>query len=200
MICSTFRESPATSLELRKEPVELTEVISGAVEASRPLIEQYGHKLTVALPPEPVHLDGDLVRLTQVFLNLLNNAAKYSERGGQIWLTAELEGGKVKISVRDTGEGIETENLPRLFQMFYQVDHSLEKSRGGLGIGLSLVQRLVDLHGGKVEARSRGVGMGSEFIVRLPVIAEVRTSAQSLKPSHNGAAKTATAPPHSGRR
>ena len=177
-------------LELRRERIELTEVIKGAVEGSRPLIEQYGHQLTVSLPPRPVHLDGDVVRLAQVFLNLLNNAAKYTERGGHIWLSADVLGSEVVVSVRDTGVGIPAETLPRLFQMFYQVDHSLEKARGGLGIGLSLVRRLVDLHGGKVEARSDGVGKGSEFIVRLPLLSEQRATERSrLGLSNNGGSK-----------
>lgn len=180
-------------LELRKQRVELTEVINGAVEASRPLIEQCGHELMVTLPSAPVHLNGDLVRLAQVFLNLLNNAAKYTKRGGDIRLSAERQGMEVIVSVTDTGVGIATENLPHLFQMFYQVDHSLEKSRGGLGIGLSLVQRLVDLHGGKVEARSEGLGKGSEFVVRLPLLAEQPSRVQLPQPSTNGAVKTTTA-------
>jgi PAS domain S-box-containing protein len=156
-------------LELRKRCVELSEVINGAIEASRPLIEASGHELTVALPAEPVYLDGDLVRLAQVFLNLLNNAAKYTERGGRIWLTAQRDGDTVIVTVKDTGMGIAAEKLPHLFQMFYQVDRTLERSQGGLGIGLSLVRRLVEFHDGTVQARSAGVGTGSEFIVTLPV-------------------------------
>ncbi len=159
-------------LELRKQRIELAEVITGAVESSRPAIEQCGHELTVTLPPQPVYLNGDLVRLAQVFLNLLNNAAKYTERGGRIWLTAERQGSEVVVRVKDTGMGIPAEKLPRLFEMFFQVDRTLERSQGGLGIGLSLVRRLVELHGGRVEARSDGVGKGSEFIVRLPVLVD----------------------------
>lgn len=177
-------------LELRKQRVELNEIINGAVEASRPLIEQYGHVLTVGLPPTSVHLSGDEVRLAQIFLNLINNAAKYTERGGNIWLSAETQGNEVVVSVKDTGMGIPAENLGRLFQMFYQVDHSLEKSRGGLGIGLSLVRQLVELHGGKVEARSDGLGRGSEFIVRLPLLVEQRMPAQSLELNSNGSVKS----------
>ncbi len=157
-------------LELRRQRLELTEIISGAVEASRPLIEECGHQLTVTLPEQPVYLDGDAVRLAQVFLNLLNNAAKYTERGGQIHLSADREGSDVVVSIKDNGMGIPAEILPRLFQIFFQVDRSLEKSQGGLGIGLSLVRRLVELHGGSVAALSDGAGQGSEFIVRLPVL------------------------------
>ncbi len=175
-------------LELRRQRVGLAEIIQGAVESSRPNIEQCGHELTVTLPPQPVYLNGDLVRLTQVFLNLLNNAAKYTERGGRIELTALLtnpDSGQpeVVVSVKDSGVGVPAEKLSSLFEMFFQVDHSLEKSQGGLGIGLSLVRRLVELHGGKVEARSDGDGQGSEFIVRLPALVEQATTAQLAAPN-----------------
>ena len=156
-------------LDLRKERVELARVLQGAVETSRPLIDGSGHELTVALPAEPIYLNADITRLAQVFSNLLNNAAKYSERGGQIVLAAERQGSDVAVSVRDTGIGISREMLPRIFDMFTQVDRSLERTRGGLGIGLTLVKRLVEMHGGSVEARSDGPGKGSEFLVRLPI-------------------------------
>jgi len=159
-------------LELRRQPVELSEIITGAVESSRSFIEQRGHELTVTVPPEPVFLNGDLVRLTQVFLNLLNNAVKYTERGGRIWLTADRQQNHAVVRVKDTGVGIPGDKLPHLFEMFYQVDASLERAHGGLGIGLSLVRRLVESHGGTVEARSDGPGKGSEFTVRLPVLVE----------------------------
>ena len=126
-------------MELRRQRVDLATVIAGAVETSRPLIERMGHTLTVTLPPEPVHLHGDLTRLAQVFLNLLNNAAKYSEPGGRITLAAETRGVEVIVSVRDTGIGIPADMLPRIFDIFTQVDRSLERSQGGLGIGLTLV-------------------------------------------------------------
>jgi signal transduction histidine kinase len=138
------------------------------VEAARPAVEAQAHELTVTLPPGPVPLDADPVRLAQVFSNLLTNAAKYTERGGHIRLTAERQGGEVVVSVRDTGIGIAAEHLPRLFEMFSQVASAVERSQGGLGIGLSLVRGLVGLHGGTVEARSDGPGRGSEFVVRLP--------------------------------
>jgi PAS domain S-box-containing protein len=156
-------------VELRKEWIELAAVVQSAVETSRPLIEASGHELTVTLPPESIHLDADLTRLAQVFSNLLNNAAKFTEQGGHIWLTAERHGGEVVVKVRDTGLGIPVEMLPKIFEMFTQVDRSLERSQGGLGIGLTLVKRLVEMHGGSVEARSDGPGKGSEFTVRLPV-------------------------------
>jgi signal transduction histidine kinase/CheY-like chemotaxis protein len=180
-------------LELRKERLELAEIIKGAVESSHPLIEQCGHELTVTLPPQPVYVNGDSVRLAQAFVNLLNNAAKYTERGGRIWLTAEREDGEVVVRVKDTGIGIPPEKLPRLFEMFYQVDRSLELSEGGLGIGLSLVRRLVELHGGRVNAHSTGAGKGSEFTVRLPVLGEGPKPAESQEPGGNGQTKPTAA-------
>ena len=159
-------------VELRKERVQLSAVVGSAVETSRPLIEQMGHELTVRLPKHPVVVDADPTRLAQVFANLLNNAAKYSDRGGHIWLTAERQGSDVVVSVKDTGIGIPPDKLTSIFDMFSQVDRSLEKAQGGLGIGLTLVRRLVEMHDGRVEARSEGIGRGSEFVVRLPVVVE----------------------------
>lgn len=164
-------------LELRRQRIALADVIQGAIESSRPIVEQSNHLLIVSLPAPPIYLNGDLVRLAQVFLNLLINAAKYTDRGGRIWLSVEVAGDEAVVSVKDSGMGIAPEKLPRLFDMFFQVDLTLERSRGGLGIGLSLVRRLVELHGGRVEARSQGIGKGSEFIVRLPVLAEPATAA-----------------------
>jgi CheY-like chemotaxis protein len=157
-------------LELRREQVQLSAVVNSAVETSRPMIDHLGHQLTVTLPKQPILVDADLTRLAQVFSNLLNNSAKYMDRGGRIWLTAQRQGSDVVVSVKDAGIGIAADQLPRLFQMFSQVDSSLERSQGGLGIGLTLVKRLVEMHGGHVEARSEGQGKGSEFVVRLPVL------------------------------
>jgi signal transduction histidine kinase len=159
-------------IPLRKEQVELAAVFQQAIETSRPVIESARHQLKVTLPPQRIWLDGDPTRVTQVFSNLLNNAAKYTKDGGQIWLTAEQEGEEVVVRVRDNGIGIPTEMLSRIFEMFTQVDGSLERSHGGLGIGLTLVKSLVEMHNGKIEARSDGPGQGSEFIVRLPTIPE----------------------------
>jgi two-component system, chemotaxis family, CheB/CheR fusion protein len=156
-------------IDLRKQRVELAAVVESAVEASQPLIDKWGHQLAVTLPPEPVYLKADPTRLAQVFLNLLNNAAKFTSPGGQIWLTAEREGESVVVQVKDTGIGIRREMLSQVFELFTQAESSLARSQGGLGIGLTLVQRLVEMHGGTVEARSAGPGQGSEFIVRLPV-------------------------------
>jgi len=158
-------------LELRLERVELGEVLRSALEASRPLVDAGGHELTVTLPREQVYLNADLTRLAQVFSNLLNNAAKYTEWGGHIELTAERRGMDAVVTIRDNGVGIRAELLPILFDLFTQADRTLERSQGGLGIGLTLVKRLVEMHGGTVEAHSAGEGLGSEFVVRLPVAA-----------------------------
>ena len=160
------------TLDIRKQHVELAAVVESAVESSRPFVEQCRHELTVSLPPEPVGLNVDPIRLAQVILNLINNAAKYTNLGGRIWVTAELEGSDVVISVRDNGIGISHDMLTHIFDMFTQVDRSLERSQSGLGIGLTLVRRLVELHDGSIEARSNGPDEGSEFVVRLPLFIE----------------------------
>jgi len=144
--------------------------VRGAVETSRALIEAAGHALQLDLPAEPMTVEGDPVRLTQVFSNLLNNAAKYTDEGGTIWLTLRREGSSVGISVRDNGTGIPAEMLPRVFDLFMQGDRSSGRAQGGLGIGLTLVKMLVEMHGGTVEAHSLGTGQGSEFVVRLPLV------------------------------
>ncbi len=156
-------------LDLRKERVDLATVVESAVETSRPLIEESRHVFTYALPQSPVFLNADPMRLAQVFSNLLNNSAKYTEEEGRISLEAEAEGNEVVVCVRDTGVGIPADALPRIFEMFSQVDRNLERAQGGLGIGLTLVRRLVEMHGGTVQAKSEGVGQGSEFVVRLPL-------------------------------
>jgi PAS domain S-box-containing protein len=157
-------------LELRKEPVQLSAVVGSAVEASRPLIDHMGHELTMALPKQTIVVEADATRLAQVFSNLLNNSAKYMDRGGHIRLAVERQGSDVVVSVKDSGIGIAADHLPCIFEMFSQVERSLERSQGGLGIGLTLVKRLVEMHGGRIEARSDGLGKGAEFIVRLPVV------------------------------
>jgi signal transduction histidine kinase/integral membrane sensor domain MASE1/CheY-like chemotaxis protein len=159
-----------SKLQLRRERIDLATALQSAREATQPLIDGSNLALTVTLPPEPIYVDADTARLAQVFTNLLNNAAKYTERGGHIWLTAQREAGEIVVSVRDTGIGIAAEHVPHLFEMFSQVAPALERSQGGLGIGLALVRGLVELHGGCAEARSAGPGLGSEFIVRLPVV------------------------------
>ena len=157
-------------IELRREWTELGAIVHSARESIGPVIERAGHVLELALPPEPVYLDADPVRLAQVFCNLLNNAARYTEPGGTIVLAAARRDAQVEISVRDNGIGIAPQMLARVFDMFTQGDGSLEKAHGGLGIGLTIVKRLVELHGGTVQARREGPGRGSEFIVCLPVL------------------------------
>jgi signal transduction histidine kinase len=162
-------------IRLQLEPVDLRSVLMQAVEMSRPFCDAQGQMLSVSLPSRPLPLEADATRLTQVFANLLNNAAKYSERGGQITFSAEQEASEAVVRVRDTGYGIDHEMLPLVFDLFVQGDRSPAPSQGGLGIGLTLVKRLVKMHGGSVEAYSEGAGKGSEFVVRLP-LAAVATS------------------------
>jgi signal transduction histidine kinase len=154
-------------LRLDLDAILLGDVIESALEISRPVLEKAGLTLHVGLPPAPVPMQGDRVRLAQVFSNLLNNAAKYTEPGGSVHVTVEA-GESIVVRVRDTGVGVPAEMLPRLFELFTQVDRSLNRSQGGLGIGLALVRRLTEMHGGTVEATSGGPGKGSEFVVRLP--------------------------------
>ena len=160
----------SNKLELRTQRMELAPVLTQVVDNCRPECARLGHQLTVTLPPEPVFLDGDQVRMAQLFGNLLTNACKYTPRGGRIWLTAERQGSSVVVKVKDSGVGIPPEMLGKVFDLFAQVDRTLDRSEGGLGIGLSLVKRLVEMHGGTVEAHSEGAGRGSEFVVRLPIL------------------------------
>jgi signal transduction histidine kinase/ActR/RegA family two-component response regulator len=167
-------------VKLHKEPVDLAVVVARAVEISRPLIDARRHDLTITLPPDPVRLDADAIRLAQVVANLLNNAAKYSMEGGHIFLTVERDRGEAVVRVRDTGVGIPAEMLQQVFDLFTQVDRSEDRSQGGLGIGLTLVKSLVEMHGGSVTAHSDGPGRGSEFTVRLPVLIEVGSADSGL--------------------
>ena len=159
-------------IELRKSRVDLSDAVNDALETCRPRIESRHHQLMVEMPGKPVFVDADRVRLAQVFTNLLSNASKYTPRGGDIRVTATREGDEAVVRVTDGGIGIPPEVLPHIFDMFSQAVPSQELTEGGLGIGLSLVRGLVAQHGGSVEARSEGLGRGSEFIVRLPVAAE----------------------------
>lgn len=176
-----------SKIELRKERVDLAAILDNAIDLSQPLIAAEGHQLTRILPPDPLWLKADPVRLAQVFANLLNNAAKYTAPGGQIHVTVERQGGKAVVSIRDTGAGIPPEMLPRVFDLFTQVNRSGDRAQSGLGIGLFLVRRLVELHGGRVEARSDGPGQGSEFVVSLPLVATLAEEATT-------AARSASAP------
>jgi signal transduction histidine kinase len=158
-------------IDVRREPIDLAFIVRAAVETSRPAIEALGHELAVEVPDEAITISGDAVRLTQVFANLLNNAAKYTNGGGHIALTVRRNGEEASIAVRDDGIGIPHDQLSSVFEMFTQVDRSSRRTQGGLGIGLTLVRSLVTMHGGRVEARSEGLDRGSEFIVYLPVLA-----------------------------
>jgi PAS domain S-box-containing protein len=155
-------------VELRRTQIDLETVIEGAIEAIRPFIESCRHELAVVLPARPVMLQGDVGRLVQVFGNLLHNAAKYTGQNGHIWVTVRTEQNYAVVSVRDNGPGIPSEMLTGIFELFRQVDQTLDRAHGGLGIGLTLAKTLVEMHGGTVEAFSEGPGRGSEFIVRLP--------------------------------
>jgi signal transduction histidine kinase len=157
-------------IELRKEVVDLASVVGRTVEATRPLFEDRRHELAVDLPPKTLRLEADPTRLEQVLANLLNNAAKYTDQGGHIRLSARQEGGELVLRVRDTGVGIAPDMLARIFEPFMQADRVLHQSQGGLGIGLTLVRRLVEMHGGSVTAYSEGPGKGSEFVLRLPAL------------------------------
>ena len=156
-------------LELRRERVRLADVIAQSVETARPLLDAAHHVLTIDLGPDEAIIDGDPMRVAQVFSNLLTNAAKYSEPGGRIAVTSEIEGAQVQVHVRDTGIGIDAQFLPRIFEMFGQVESALDRSQDGLGIGLSLAQALVEMHGGTISAHSDGPGLGTEFTVSLPL-------------------------------
>ncbi len=156
-------------VQLRQKRIAISGVVERAVETSQPLVTQRRHTLTVSVPPQPIWVHADAARLEQVVVNLLTNAAKYTDEGGHIWLTAEQTGDEAVLRVRDTGVGISAEFLPHVFELFTQAERSLDRAQGGLGIGLCLVQRLVELHGGTVEVTS-APGHGSEFVVRLPVM------------------------------
>jgi PAS domain S-box-containing protein len=157
-------------INLCRDRIELAAVVKRAVETARPLMEEHQHDFIVNLPTEPIFLNGDLIRLAQALANVLNNAAKYTEKGGRVSLSAERNDNQVVICVRDTGIGIPPEILPHIFDLFTQADRALDRSQGGLGIGLTLVRTLVEMHGGTVQAASAGPGQGSEFILRLPAL------------------------------
>jgi CheY-like chemotaxis protein/two-component sensor histidine kinase len=165
-------------LELRRSEVELSSVIQQAVEVARPLVDAARHHLTVEIPDEPIYLNADGARLAQLFGNLLNNSCKYTRPEGTISLSARRVGDEVEVTVKDNGAGIPQDKLDSIFDMFMQVDGTSEHSQGGLGIGLTLVKRLTEMHGGSIEARSAGEGQGSEFIVRLPVLSQEEVAAQ----------------------
>jgi len=160
--------------------VELKAVVNDALEVVRSYIELHGHELVIALPDRPVFLHGDATRLAQILTNLLNNAAKYTNRGGRVSLSARVDDRTLILHVADNGIGIAPDMLDQVFEMFVQVDSTLERTNAGLGVGLSLARRLVELHGGTIEARSEGVGRGSEFVVRLPIVVEPELPAKTI--------------------
>jgi PAS domain S-box-containing protein len=176
-------------IQLRKTLADLTAVASGAADMARPLIESRRHTLHLDITAEPLIAEVDPTRITQVIGNLLNNAVKYTDEGGQIWLSARREGDEAVIQVRDSGIGIPTDLLPHVFDLFSQADRSLDRAQGGLGVGLTLVHRLVTLHGGSVLVRSEGAGKGSEFSVRIPLRQEAQPASQ-----HERAAPPANGP------
>jgi two-component system CheB/CheR fusion protein len=180
-------------IDLHRQPVLLADVVHGAVETSRPLIDQHHHRLDVHLPDEALTLNADSVRLTQVLANLLNNAAKYTDQDGHIDLEARRDGMEVEIAVRDNGIGIPAGHLPEVFDMFTQAHRAAGRGQGGLGIGLAMVRSLVQMHGGTVEAKSAGAGHGSEFVVRLPL-------AEPPDTAHDGAGAGPHAAPLAGQR
>lgn len=182
-------------LELRQERMELADAVRSAIETSRPAIEARGHELIVDLPKQPIYLDGDLTRLGQAFSNLLNNSARYTPPGGRIAIEAKAAAAEVVVAVRDNGVGISAESQPYVFEMFRQGDGALERSQGGLGIGLTLVRRLVELHGGTVEVHSEGRSHGSEFIVRIPLAEPLDAEAAPIAPETPPTIATPGRPP-----
>lgn len=172
-------------LELRKERVEVAAVLRSAIETSEPLIHAAGHQIDVLLPKEPLWLDGDPLRLAQVLSNLLNNAARYTDRPGRISVRAERRGDGVAIAVKDTGVGISPDVLPHLFAMFYRGDRVSGRGDAGLGIGLALARRLTEMHGGTIAAHSEGLGRGSEFVVRLPLAADQSGRSPPTREAHS---------------
>ena len=168
-------------LELRREAVDLVKIVQDAVETSRPLIEKSTHRMTITVPAQGLIVDADATRLTQVVANLLDNAAKYTDAGGHIELSVERDGDEAVVVVRDNGVGIPTDKLDAIFEMFSQVDDALNRSHGGLGIGLSLVKRLVDMHGGNITAHSAGRGAGSTFSMRLPLATPTRRPSEPVR-------------------
>lgn len=168
-------------IELRREPVELATIVARAVETAKSLIEAQGHRLDIALPADSLRLDADQVRLAQVLGNLLTNSAKYTQPNGQIKLSAQRDGKQAVVRIRDNGIGIAPDMLPHIFELFVQADHSSSRAQGGLGIGLTIVKNLVELHGGSVSAQSEGLGKGSEFEIRLPLAPAIRHEAPGFQ-------------------
>ncbi len=155
---------------LQKQPLSIAAMVADAIEISNPLITALNHRMDISLPPNDLFVDGDAARLSQVLANVLNNAARYTEDGGDIWLSVSQTGAEVLISVRDTGIGMPSELLTEIFNIFTQSERSIDRSQGGLGIGLTIARSIIVLHGGRIEARSQGPGHGSEFVIHLPLL------------------------------
>ena len=168
-------------ITLQRKPVAVIEFVGQAMETSRPLIDARRQQFTLDIPPQPLYIDGDLARLTQVFSNLLNNASKYTDEGGIIALSVHTRGAAVVLSLTDNGSGIPADTLPRIFDLFAQEDRSLARAQGGLGIGLTVVRNLVEMHGGTVMAHSAGANQGSEFVVTLPLIETVPDAVSTVE-------------------
>lgn len=179
-------------LSFKTEPVDLAAVIRLAVEESQAAIDARGHELMLSVPARPVLVDADMHRLSQVIVNLLENAAKFTDKPSQIWLSMERQTDEAVVRVRDAGIGIAPELLPKVFNLFVQAETSLARPRGGLGIGLNVVKRIVELHGGRVQASSPGLGQGSEFTVYLPLSKSAAPTAATMptpKPAHGNTTK-----------
>jgi PAS domain S-box-containing protein len=170
-------------VELLKETVDVADLCRQAAETVQPSAAAKGQDLRVTLPASPLRVDGDLIRLAQMLSNLMSNASKYTDKGGRIWLSAEREGDEAVLRVRDTGAGMDAELLPHVFDLFVQADASLARTQGGLGVGLTLVKKVAELHGGSVLATSPGPGLGSEFVVRLPAVPEPKPDPADARPA-----------------
>jgi two-component system CheB/CheR fusion protein len=182
-------------ITLQRAPLALASVVNDAVEAARPYSAGKNQRLIVTLPPQPLYVSGDATRLNQVVGNLLNNACKFTERDGSIWLIVEQDGGQAVMRVRDTGIGIAKHELPRIFDIFAQVDVSLERGESGLGIGLTIVKNLVEMHDGTVDARSAGAGQGSEFVIRLPILDDPTITTPATPVNESRAPQSGVPPP-----
>jgi CheY-like chemotaxis protein len=169
-------------LVVEKQYIDLRDVIARAVETSQPVIDAHGHRLHVSIVDKPIECFGDPMRLAQVVVNMLINAAKYTPDGGDIWLAAARAGGRAELRVRDNGAGIQRDSIDRIFDLFTQVDPAAGSALGGLGVGLALVRRIVELHGGNVHAISDGLGKGSQFVVRLPIAQAAQAAPPRLAP------------------
>jgi len=177
-------------IELRQARVDLASVVVAVIEANRPLLESAGIGLSVTLPPTPLHVNADATRVAQVIGNLLNNAGKFTPRGGDVWLTVERADGQAVVRVRDNGLGIEPADFSRVFEMFVQLDRALDSTHGGLGLGLTIAKRFTELHGGTIDVHSPGAGQGTEFTVRLPILIEPLLSEATSQPMAIGTAVT----------